>query len=40
MVKKIISYRHKNNEREKENGEPYELPVPIIDTVSVEKPCK
>lgn len=35
MIKKIISYHHKNNEREK-NKEVYELPVPVIDTINKE----
>lgn len=35
MIKKIISYKSKNNEREKsESNEVYELPVPIVDVVS------
>ena len=35
MIKKIISYKSKNNEREKsESNEVYELPVPIVDIVS------
>ena len=34
MVKKIISYRHKNNEREKiKTDDAYELPVPVVDVV-------
>jgi len=40
MIKKIISYRDKNNEHEKDNSELYELTVPIIDTVSAEKSHK
>lgn len=32
MIKKIISYHHKNNEREKiKSNEVYELPVPVVD---------
>ena len=34
MIKKIISYKSKNNEREKsESDEVYELPVPIVDII-------
>lgn len=34
MVKKIISYRHKNNEREEvKSNEVYELPMPMVDAV-------
>jgi hypothetical protein len=34
MVKKIISYRHKNNEREKvKSNDVYELPIPVVDVV-------
>ncbi len=35
MVKKIISYHHKNNEREKiKSNEVYELPVPVVDVIA------
>ena len=35
MIKKIVSYRNKNNEREKkESSEIFELPVPVVDVVS------
>ena len=35
MIKKIISYKSKNNEREKEKAkEVYELPVPVVDVLS------
>ena len=35
MIKKIISYHNKNNEREKkEANEIFELPVPVVDVVS------
>ena len=40
MIKKLVSYHHKNNEREKsESNEVCELPVPVVDVVSdiVEK---
>ena len=34
MVKKIISFRSKNNEREKlKSEEIYELPMPVVDAV-------
>ena len=37
MIKKIISFKSKNNEREKEKSkEVYELPVPIADAVQLE----
>ena len=37
MVKKIISYRRKNNEREEiKSNEVYELPVPIVDSLPLE----
>ena len=37
MIKKIISFRSKNNEREKiKSKEVYELPVPIADAVMLE----
>ncbi len=35
MIKKIISYKSKNNEREKVKlNEIYELPIPVVDTIS------
>jgi hypothetical protein len=34
MIKKIISYHHKNNEREMiKSDEVYELPVSIVDAI-------
>ncbi len=37
MIKKIISYKSKNNEREKsDSNEVYELPVPIVDAIPLE----
>lgn len=37
MIKKIISYHHKNNEREKVKlKEVYKLPVPIVDAIPLE----
>ena len=34
MIKKIISYKSKNNEREKsDSNEVYELPMPIVDAI-------
>jgi hypothetical protein len=34
MIKKIISFKSKNNEREKvKSKEVYELPVPVIDVI-------
>ena len=37
MIKKIISYKSKNNEREKvKSKEVYELPVPIADAIPLE----
>ena len=37
MIKKIISYRHKNNEREKVKSKKiYKLPVPIVDAIPLE----
>ena len=41
MVKKIISYRRKNDEREEiKSNEIYELPMPVIDAISVRKSNK
>ena len=41
MVKKIISYRRKNDEREEiKSNEIYELPMPVIDVISVRKSNK
>ena len=41
MVKKIISYRNKNNEREKiKTDDVYELPIPIVDVVWVKNTKK
>ena len=41
MVKKIISYRRKNDEREEiKSNEIYELPMPVIDAISVRKTNK
>ena len=41
MVKKIISYRRKNNECEEvKSNEIYELPMPVIDVISVRKSNK
>ncbi len=38
MIKKIISFKSKNNEREKvKSKEVYELPVPIVDTIPIEE---
>lgn len=35
MIKKIISYKSKNNEREKnKSNEVYELPIPVVDAIS------
>lgn len=35
MIKKIISYHRKNNEREKtKSNEVYELPIPVVDVIS------
>ena len=35
MIKKIVSYHRKNNEREKsESNEVCELPVPVVDVIS------
>ena len=37
MVKKLVSYRRKNNEREKnKSSEVYELPVPVVDAIPLE----
>ena len=37
MIKKIISYKSKNNEREKsDSNEVYELPMPIVDAIPLE----
>lgn len=37
MIKKIISYRHKNNEREKiRTNEIYE-PIPVVDVISKDR---
>jgi hypothetical protein len=37
MIKKIISYHYKNNEREKvKSKEVYKLPVPIVDAIPLE----
>ena len=37
MIKKIISFKSKNNEREKvKSKEVYELPVPIVDAIPLE----
>jgi hypothetical protein len=37
MIKKIISFKSTNNEREKEKSkEVYELPVPIADAIPLE----
>ena len=41
MVKKIISYRHKNNERERiKTDDVYELPIPVVDVVWVKNTKK
>lgn len=38
MIKKIISFKSKNNEREKiKSKEVYELPVPVIDAIPLEE---
>jgi hypothetical protein len=38
MIKKIISYKSKNNEREKvESKEVYNLPVPIVDMIPTKE---
>jgi len=35
MIKKIISFKSKNNEREKnKSNEVYELPIPVVDAIS------
>jgi len=35
MVKKIISFKNKNNEREtSKSNEVYELPIPMVDAIS------
>jgi hypothetical protein len=37
MVKKIISFKSKNNERDKsESNEVYELPIPVVDAIPLE----
>jgi hypothetical protein len=37
MIKKIISYKSKNNEREKvKSKEIYKLPVPIVDSIPLD----
>jgi hypothetical protein len=37
MIKKIISYNHKNNEREKtKSNEVYKLPIPVVDTIPLD----
>ena len=37
MVKKLLSYHRKNNEREEvKSNEVYELPVPIADAIPME----
>ena len=37
MIKKIISFKSKNNEREKsDSNEVYELPMPIVDAIPLE----
>jgi hypothetical protein len=34
LIKKLISFRSKNNEREKvKSNEVYELPVPVVDAI-------
>ena len=34
MIKKLVSYHHKNNEREKaESNEVCELPIPVVDII-------
>ena len=38
MIKKLISYKSKNNEREKvKTHEVYELPVPVVDAIPLEE---
>ena len=38
MIKKLISYKSKNNEREKVKiHEVYELPVPVVDAIPLEE---
>ena len=37
MIKKIISFKSKNNEREKsKSNEVYDLPVPVVDMIPLE----
>ena len=37
MIKKLVSYRSKNNEREKvKSNDVYELPVPVVDAIPEE----
>jgi hypothetical protein len=38
MIKKIISYKSKNNEREKiKSNEICELPIPVVDVIPLEE---
>jgi hypothetical protein len=37
MIKKLLSYRSKNNEREKiKSEEIYDLPIPVVDAIPEE----
>jgi hypothetical protein len=37
MIKKLISFKRKDNEREKvKSNEIYELPVPVVDMIPLE----
>ena len=37
MIKKIISFKSKNNEREKtKSNEVYKLPIPVVDTIPLD----
>jgi hypothetical protein len=37
LIKKLISFKSKNNEREKvKSNEIYELPVPVVDAIPLE----
>jgi hypothetical protein len=37
MMKKLVSYKSKNNEREKiKSNDVYELPIPVIDAMPEE----